>query len=479
MARRLAPLVIVVLAGCATDYESRIPRIENYMPRPVARPDAATSPLDAGRDTVPADVAAPRKGPLTLQSCVRIALEENPALRAAREGVAIAHDSVGIARAPYYPTLGLNAAYRRFESHIFLPEGVGGANPPTSLGPTDDWSTGLRARYLLFDSGARAAQMRAALSRRDVAEEEAAAIRQDIALAVHQDFYSLLSAMEAKSAAKENLLRAEEHLRLTREHLAAGAVPQADVIRAQVEVADARLNSVRAESAVRLAQGKLNTTMGLPVETDIETDTRADDMVSPEDIKVAESLERAVHARPELRAALRRIAGARNAVDAAKSAYGPRITTDAGYGYRDSEFLPEDKDWSVGVGLELPLFDGFARSHSLSKAKREVSREEAEARRMVLKVREEVWSAHLKLKEAYEAAQAAEALVRDAGESMRVTQERYKAGAATTSDLLDAQTTLARAEFISVDSRWNYHMATASLRRAIGEIADTETPSRP
>jgi len=312
-----------------------------------------------------------------------------------------------------------------------------------------------------------------------VAEEEAAAIRQDIALAVHQDFYSLLSAMEGKSAAKENLLRAEEHLRLAREHLTAGAVPQADVLRAQVEVADARLNSVRAESAVRLAQGKLNTTMGLPVETDIEIDTRADDVISPENVKVSEALERAVYARLELSAALRRIAGARNTVDAAKSAYGPRFTAEAGYGYRDSEFLPQDKDWSVGLGLELPLFDGLARSHSLSKAKREVSKEEAETRRMVLKVREEVWSAHLKLKEAYEAAQAAEALVRDARESMRVTQARYKADAATTSDLLDAQTTLARAEFISVDSRWSYHIAAAALQRAMGDIAGTETSSTP
>ncbi len=41
------------------------------------------------------------------------------------------------------------------------------------------------------------------------------------------------------------------------------------------------------------------------------------------------------------------------------------------------EFLPEDKDWSVGVGIELPLFEGFKRSHDLSRTKHELAKEEA------------------------------------------------------------------------------------------------------
>ncbi len=109
------------------------------------------------------DEAAVKERPLTLATCVRIALDENPTLRAAQEGVAAARESVGMAKAPYYPTVGLDAAYRRWETHAFLPEGLSGMGRPSVIGPTDDWSSGLRARYLLFDSGKRAAQLRSRL----------------------------------------------------------------------------------------------------------------------------------------------------------------------------------------------------------------------------------------------------------------------------------------------------------------------------
>ncbi len=322
-------------------------------------------------------------------------------------------------------------------------------------GPTDDLSSGLRARYLLFDSGKRAAQLRAALSRQSLAEEEEASIRQDIAMAIHQAFYSLLSTMEAQAVAEQNRTRAEDHLRLTREHWEAGAAPQADVIRAQIEVVDAKLQLVKAESAVRLTRGRLNTAMGLPVEMKLDIDSRNEKMDSRDKIDVFEALNQTIHRRPVLKAALHRIETAQSSIDIAKSSFGPAITAEAGYGYRDSEFLPEDKDWSVGVAIKLPLFEGFKRSHDVSRAKHELAKEEVQIRHLVLKVREEVWAAHLKLKESYEATLASEAIVRDARESMRMTREQYEAGAATATatDLLDAQTTLARAEYVQVEAR--------------------------
>ncbi|HBA55811.1 MAG TPA: hypothetical protein DCZ04_15520, partial [Syntrophorhabdus aromaticivorans] len=322
------------------------------------------------------------------------------------------------------------------------------------------------------DSGKRAAQLRAALSRQGLAEEEEASIRQDIAMAVHQAFYSLLSTIEAQVVAEQNRTRAEDHLRLTTERWEAGAVPKADVIRTKVEVADAKLQLVRSDSAISLARGSLNTAMGLPVEMKVALDVENRNMDSPDKIDVTGALNQAVERRPELKAALFRIEASRNSIDVAKSAFGPTITANAGFGYRDSEFLPEDKDWSAGVGIALPLFEGFKRSHDVARAKHELAKEEAEIRHLVLKVREEVWVAQTKLKESHEATQASEAVVRDARESMRMTRERYEAGAATATDLLDAQTTLARAEYMLVEARWSYFSARASLDRAMGTILD-------
>lgn len=80
-------------------------------------------------------------------------------------------------------------------------------------------------------------------------------------------------------------------------------------------------------------------------------------------------------------------------VDAVRSAFGPRLRAEGSYGMHDSEFWPEDKEWSAGLAVELPVFTGFSRQHALARTRDELARQEAEVRQLVLSVRQEVWSA--------------------------------------------------------------------------------------
>ncbi len=64
-----------------------------------------------------------------------------------------------------------------------------------------------------------------------------------------------------------------------------------------------------------------------------------------------------------------------------------------------------------------------------------------------------------RLQESYESIETSLVQVDDAEESNRLTEERYHAGASTITDLLDAQTSLARAEAAKVDAVWGYQAA--------------------
>ena len=241
--------------------------------------------------------------PLTLPDCIRIALEDNPAGRAAAAGVQGAREAVGEAGAPYYPEVGLQTAYHRFQSHAFLPSWVQiPPGAPTVVGPTDDWQAGLRARYTLYDFGERQAQLQVAKARHGLAQEEQARIRQDIILSVYYGFYGMTSALEAKGVAEQNLDRSRDHLRLTNLRKEAGAVPKADVLRAQVEASNAQLALVRAENLIRLARGNLNLSMGRPVEKPVEVAPSPQTLIRPEQMDLSLYLDRAVQSRPEIRA---------------------------------------------------------------------------------------------------------------------------------------------------------------------------------
>ena len=413
----------------------------------------------------------PANRPLTLSDCIRIALEANPAGRVAAAGVQSAREAVGEAQAPYYPELGLQTGYRRFQTHAFLPGWVRiPPGSPTVVGPTDDWLGGLRARYTLYDFGERKALGQSARARQGLAEEEQSRIRQDIILSVYYGFFSLTSALEAKGVAEQNLARSRDHLRLTTIRKEAGAVPKADVLRAQVEVSNAQLALVRAESLIRLARGNLNLSMGRSVEKPVEVTPSAQPPTRPEQIDLSLSLDQAAQSRPEIKGALKKIEVSQSNIQAARSAYGPRLRAEGGYGWRDNDFLPQDEDWAVGVTLEWPLFTGFARKHRLARAKADLSKEEAEAERLKLAVRQEVWNAFSRVTEVYQTLETAQTLVQDALESNRLSRERYEAGAGTITELLDAQTALARAQATRVEAEWDYQIALAQFKRATGRL---------
>lgn len=417
-------------------------------------------------------VAQEPAAPLTVEGAVRIALDRSPRIRAAGEGLRITEEAVGEARAPYYPTVSARAGYTRWETHAFLPSGLTGATIPSTIGPTNDWTAGLTGRYTLYDSGKRAADLRLALANRQAAEHDTARVREDLALEVRRAFYALAAARDGAMVAANNIARAEEHLRLARERRAAGAVSGGDVIQAQVQLAEARLALVRIESLARQSSGALNTAMGLPVDTPVEAATQPEPRTLADAVDLKRALEQAVSDRPVVQAVAQRVAAATEAVAAARSAFGPRIAVDWTAGIRDSEFLPSDRDWRAGVSVTWSLFDGWAKKHRLGAASAARARDEAEREQVALAVRQEVWSAHAALRETDEAMRAADALLVDADENVRIARERYRVGAGTVNELLDAQAALARAGAVRAQAQWDHRTAGATFEWAIGRATE-------
>lgn len=408
---------------------------------------------------------------LTLDNCVNIALDRNPLQRAAKEGVVAARAIVGQKRSSYYPQIDATGGYSRWERHIFLPEGVTKPGMPSTVGPTDDWTASLNARYNLFDSGRRRAELMEALAQQQASEQTAQQVRQDIVLNVYRAYYGYLAAIDAQVIAQQNLKRAENHLQIAENRYEAGQIPQAEVLRVKVDVSDSKLSVVQTDKMVRIAQGQLNTAMGLPAELSLNISREEQDITAPNRESLYSALQRAVHLRPELKAALNKISAAKSNIKAAKSEYGTKVATEARYGRQDDGFFPEDDSWMVGVFVELPLFDGFSRDNKVRHAKAKLSEKEAIVQNLILEVKQQVWNDYAKLKEAYEAVQATETMVEEAKESMRLTKERYQVGQSTTNDLLDARTALVKSEGNRTQVIWNYFIASADFKRSTGVLS--------
>ena len=429
----------------------------------------------------PAVAEASRPLPMTLEDCVKAALQESPGLKVSERGAEAAEEAALSARSAYYPSLGAALGYRRIETRIFLPESIVnlGSPPPTGassspaispvLGPMSQWSLGLRASYTLFDAGQRKAQVRGSEAGRDAVRATSSVVRQETILQVSKAFYGLLSAKEQEGVSRRAWTRSEDHLKLAQARKEAGAVSKSDVLRFQVEVSNAKLRLVASEGAVRVARGTLNTAMGRPAETPLETTDEAIETRSTP--APAEDLAReALARRPELKSAESSVEARARAVDGARGTYGPKVSLDASWGRLDDVWFPTYRDWSVGIALSWPVFTGFARGHNLAKAKLDLEGEKEAARRTELSVRQEVWEARSNLEEASQSVETAKVLREEADESLRVARERYAEGAGIVSDLLDAEAALQKAESTLVQAQHALALARVQLQRAVGGL---------
>jgi NodT family efflux transporter outer membrane factor (OMF) lipoprotein len=187
--------------------------------------------------------------PLGLPSTL---LQRRPDIAAAERRVSLANAQIGIARAAYFPSIGLNASYGVGASawgHLF--------SASSAL-----WSLGLSAGQTLFDAGARSAQVESARAGYDAA---VAQYRQTV-LTAFQDVEDQLAA--SRVLADQQVLReqastaADQVEQQVLNRYRSGQVGYSDVVTAQTTALSARRALVQAISARQLAAVALIQALG-------------------------------------------------------------------------------------------------------------------------------------------------------------------------------------------------------------------------
>ena len=450
--------LLIFFSGCAFTSSNHLPGdvpvspSSSYVPRP---------PLPERMPTGNEQSALIDGRVLSLAQCIKIALERNPETRRSWQRSRSAAAGVGQARSAYLPSADFTAGANRGD--------LVALDSQQDTGPLNTYDAGFGVRYLLFDGGARSAGLKGAEADLFDVNFQHNATLQDVALKVEETYYQQLAARELERVAEQTVRQTQYHVDVARARHKSGLVARSDVLKAETEKANADLLQVRARSQARIARGQLANAMGLKPSESFEVVELPQNPHQQElaDIKrlMAESAAR----RPELRAALARVESARANVEAGKASYWPKMAINADYGWRDRTFVPDRDEWSFGVGISWPLFDGFNREFTVRRAKSNLARSVAEHEKLLRGVELEVWTVYAQLIEAGQAIEAARALVASAEESDRVTEGEYKNGTASIIEITDAQTDRTTANVRMVQARLDWYTAMARLERAVGQ----------
>ena len=329
----------------------------------------------------------------------------------------------------------------------------------------DNYRTRLDLQWPIYSGGRVAALERAARAEKDAIAGDMSATRADLRLEVTRAFWALVTARETEQVVKRAVERMDAHVSDLRARLDQGLILPNDVTSAEAQRSRQQLLAIEARNTRLVSEADLRRLTGLsgPVIPAVPPGAAAGSVPAS-----------SAPARPEREALEKRVDAAEAREAAVRSAGKPQVGILAGFDYArpNPRIFPRadqwDDSWDIGVNFTWALWDGGRRKADTAEAAAATRALQTRITEFDRQTAFEIEQRELELESARAAITAAADGVRSATETQRVLGERYRAGVATNTDVLDAELALLQAELDRTRAVASSRLAEARLERARG-----------
>jgi outer membrane protein TolC len=460
-------------------------------PAPHRDSDRASTPansLPSDSNEAALDAIAASGKPLSLSDAIRYAFRLQPRLRAQLEHIAQARGLQQIAFSTFFPLVAAHYDVGEYSlgvtgNSLALPKALSGFNFIPGVGAlpfglnigTNFELAELRVQWLLLDFGRRLGRYEQARLATDIAGLQTGRAYQTVANEVAVAYYNVLRSQALRRTAQDALRRSEEELVDARKRQREGVVEREVVLRAEVQRSEALQAVHAATEAEFVALAALSLAIGLKCDQPVRV-LEPDD-IPPIAISLAECLETAVRERREFGVVRSTVESAVEGTRVARADFAPRVIADGSL----INFMQQNKDGRADlrlgfIRLEWTLFEGGRRIAATRVAEAQVRQAMAQAEAIADQIAFQVNEAYRAAATAWVGIADARPAVDQARENYRLVQLRLREGAATPTEIADAQASLTRAEQNLLNARYNYLIALDRLQYAMGI---GETPNGP
>ena len=401
----------------------------------------------------------PAGTPLNVIDTVDLALCKNPLTSEIWANARAQAALVGVAQGAYLPSL----------------DGKLGSNRiTTNAVESKQRSASLTLSWLLFDFGARSANLDNARQLLEAASATLDSTVQTVFLNALQSYYAAQASRAALAAAQESEKASRESLSAAEVRYRVGTGTPADRLQAQTAWSQATLNRIKFEGEVRNSLGTLANVMGLDANQPLilaDIPAIQPDIAFEKDVDAL--IEEARQRRPDLKSAESQLKAAQSNVDYTRTSGLPALSLSAGPSWLETSNAAGNVSThtsAIGLTVTLPIFSGLSTTYKVRNAEAQADAKAAQRDRIRLQVALDVWKAYQNLTTANQSIKTTIDLLNSAEQSERVALGRYKAGVGNILDVLNAQTALAAARLQRIQATLDWHVYRATLAQAIGAL---------
>lgn len=287
----------------------------------------------------------------------------------------------------------------------------------------------------------------------------------DVAFKARQAYIELWRARDAEGIAEENLAQATRQMDDTKKRIDAGDVPEADLLKTQVPVAQSKAALTRTRNVVRAAEQTLNNLLHRNL--DARLDLAPAGVLAAVPIDAGAQVNDALLHSPDAIEAKAALASAKAGLRSARHNLDPSLSLQAGYTQTGDPTAYANLS-SVGFSVSVPLDDGGAAAAQRRQAAAQVAEAQSALDGALRQIRLDVQQAILDVEGDEAALEAAKATEDVAMRSVEKARQSYAAGLTTTRDVLDSQLEYAQAKVDLASARYDLAISRAHLRQLTG-----------
>lgn len=407
-----------------------------------------------------------------LASIISYALKNNPGLKMAEKDIESEKYGIDSAKADRIPRIDLGGGITRFRYDTYLTPAVItapiGAGTDFPVARRTIWDTGVSFKLPLFRGGRLYRTVQIAEMKKALAQDSYRMNKQDLVYNLTSVYYKIVQFEKLLQAADQSVKQLESHKKNVELFLKTGTVAKLELLKTDVELSHAMENRLIVKNNLSSAYELLKALMGMD-SMDTEISILSENTMDRPWPSLEESMEIAFLQRSDYKAVVKKRLIGEERVKVAEGKRLPDIFATGEYVAKAGDYTAFKENWNYGVRFTMPLFDGGLIRAEINKEKVAVEKTKEEERAIRLLVNREVRDAHLNITNARERIEVTQMAIESSRENMRIELLKYDTGSGTSTDVIDAQTALLRAETDYYQALFDRETALAYLKKAIGE----------
>lgn len=392
---------------------------------------------------------------LTWEECVQKAQKNNPDLISAGEKLKQAKSAKTITQSNLFPQISGSANGQKSKVENF--------NSQSS------YSYGLNGRQLLFDGAKTVWNTAVANENIKNAQYNYAVTSSNVKLRLRLAFVNLLKAQELINITEDIAVRRQQNLDLITLRYQAGREHKGSLMTAQAGLAQAEFEVFQAKRNLQLAQRQLVKAIGLPAYAPIlVSGTFGITGV----VEAEPNFENLAATNPLLQSLIVQREAARYGLSSAQSDYLPQVFAAGSVNRSADTWPPDQKQWSLGLNLSLPIFSGGSQVAGVARARSAYDQSKADERSGrdgVILTLVQTWT---DFRDAEEQVAVQEKFLAAAQERSKIAESQYSIGLITFDNWIIIEDDLINTKKKYLNTQANALTAEANWRQAKGETLD-------